>query len=554
VNNPIIQREFIGLMRTRRALAMQVGLILALAAMVLLRWPSDAKVDLTGTQSIQVLQLFGYGLMVALILLAPIVPATAMVREKQQGTLELLLNSPMSPASILLGKLLGVLGFLLLMLALSLPAAAACYAMGGVTMPKLFIVYLILTLLSVQFASLGLLVSSYSNTTDAALRFTYGWILVLAVVVLGPHQFLHGLVEGPAATAIDWIRCLSPVPAMMHALGHGGVGSAGLIDPQPLWQPYAILAVIQIAIYNGLTIRRLGQRMFDRPRAQGRITDEQSTGVRIYRRLMYLWFFDPQRRSKLIGPLANPVMVKEFRCRRLGRAHWIMRLFALSLIASLGLMLATSHSSMDWGVRTLGGIIVILQIALVVLVTPSLASGLISGERESGGWNLLKMTPLPARSVVLGKLGSVAWTLCLLLLATMPAYLMLIAIDNTLAPVILTVLLTLVLTALFAILLSAALSSLCARTAPATAMSYGILITLCAGTMFIWLLRDAPFSHGVVEKALTLNPLAAALRLMLVPGFDRYELVPGAWYFLGGGALVSLFVLVYRTWVLSRPQ
>ena len=81
-------------------------------------------------------RLFGYGLLISFIFLVPAYPATSIVREKNQGTLALLLNTPMRPWSIYFGKLLGVLGFAFLPLIMSLPAAAACYTMGGISLQR----------------------------------------------------------------------------------------------------------------------------------------------------------------------------------------------------------------------------------------------------------------------------------------------------------------------------------------------------------------------------------------------------------------------------------
>ena len=188
--NPIIHRELLGMLRTRRALAVQVALAVALAALVLLYWPAEGRVELSYRQSMQVLRVFGYGALVGVMVLVAVFPATTIVREKQQGTLALLLNSPMGPASILWGKLVAAMGFAALLLVLSLPAAAACYAMGGVSAAQLGKVYLVLAMLALQNATLALLVSSLVGSSDAALRVTFGLILMIAIVPLILAQFI----------------------------------------------------------------------------------------------------------------------------------------------------------------------------------------------------------------------------------------------------------------------------------------------------------------------------------------------------------------------------
>ena len=130
--NPVIRREFIGILRSPRAFGMLAWLTLVFSVAVLMRWPSDASVDLSGLQSLQVFRIFGYGLMTGVVFLVPAFPATSLVNEKNSGTLALLLNSPMNGASIYLGKISGVLLFSVLVLLCSLPASAACYAMGGI--------------------------------------------------------------------------------------------------------------------------------------------------------------------------------------------------------------------------------------------------------------------------------------------------------------------------------------------------------------------------------------------------------------------------------------
>ncbi len=49
--NPIIRRELLELLRTRKALALQFGLALACALLVLVRWPTGPQADLTGARA-----------------------------------------------------------------------------------------------------------------------------------------------------------------------------------------------------------------------------------------------------------------------------------------------------------------------------------------------------------------------------------------------------------------------------------------------------------------------------------------------------------------------
>jgi ABC-type transport system involved in multi-copper enzyme maturation permease subunit len=217
------------------------------------------------------------------------------------------------------------------------------------------------------------------------------------------------------------------------------------------------------------------------------------------------------------------------------------------------LTLAATTSTVDWGVATIGGLMVLLQVLLIALITPSLAAGLISVERESGGWELLRMTPMSGFKILRGKLVSVLWTMALVLLSTLPGYLVMIYIQPVMWLQVYVVLICLVATALFTLVLSAAVGSLFARTAPATATAYVILMILFLGPLLIWLGRDAPFGHQTVQSALLVTPVGAALSTIESPGFVAYELLPDAWWICGISTVFLLGVLSVQTWRLMRP-
>jgi hypothetical protein len=98
---------------------------------------------------------------------------------------------------------------------------------------------------------------------------------------------------------------------------------------------------------------------------------------------------------------------------------------------------------------------------------------------------------------------------------------------------------------------AAAVGSLFQRTATATTTCYIVLIVLYLGPLLIWMGRDAPFSHGMVEAALSINPTGAALSIIEAPGFKIY--VPGAWWVSGMISLAALAALGLQVWRISRP-
>jgi ABC-type transport system involved in multi-copper enzyme maturation permease subunit len=549
--NPIIRRELLEVLRTRRAVALQLSLALICALLVLVRWPTGAGADLDGARAEEVLRVFGYGLLVGILLLVPAYPATSLVREKIKGTLALLLNSPLRPWSIYVGKLGGVLGFTAILLVMTFPAAAACYALGGTAesagITKLYVVLGIATL---QLSTLGLLVSSRAQSTDGALRVTYALVLVVCVLTLVPHALVAGT-AGLISEAAWWLRSLSPIPAVMEILPPAGQGH-GLSSDSGAVTRYVLVAGAASLACAVATVVRLNHAMLDRARPAGVMTEDRSGLGRAFRRVLFL--VDPQRRSGSMTLWVNPVMVKEFRSRRFGRSHWTLRLIALSAILSLGLSYVAMSGALPWGVEVIGGGLVLLQIALLILFAPSLAGGLVSAEREGGTWQLLRMTPLRADTILRGKLLSVAWPLLLLLCATLPGYVVMLAIKPTLAPQVQRVVICLTLTAVFAVLVSASASSLFRSTAAAMTASYVALLVVCVGPLLIWWGREAPFGHMLVQVVLSIDPVAAALQAADAPGFARYELLPANWWVIGTACVGLLAFLGLRTWQLCRPE
>ena len=312
IANPILRRELSTRLRSPKALLAIALVAIISCGLVLMRWPSEATIDLVSQGAVQVFQPVSYAIAIAIMMLIPAFPATAIVSERKRGTLTLLLNSPTKPLSIYLGKLFANVLLGILIFSVSLPAIFACYAMGGISISSHILPLLCVLLgMAFQYSALGLWVSSRSQSTDAALRWTYGILLFLVVLSIGP-SVLVGKLTGIKATVAQLLTTLSPIPALQQITGAQGQSQA--IGISTGWVEYLGMSIVTTIGFAIATLLKLDPLLLDRARPAGKVIEtKQSSWLR---RLSYL--VDPQRRKSGIPFWLNPVMVKEFRTRKFG--------------------------------------------------------------------------------------------------------------------------------------------------------------------------------------------------------------------------------------------
>ena len=548
IANPILRRELSTRLRSPKALLAIALVAIISCGLVLMRWPSEATIDLVSQGAVQVFQPVSYAIAIAIMMLIPAFPATAIVSERKRGTLTLLLNSPTKPLSIYLGKLFANVLLGILIFSVSLPAIFACYAMGGISISSHILPLLCVLLgMAFQYSALGLWVSSRSQSTDAALRWTYGILLFLVVLSIGP-SVLVGKLTGIKATVAQLLTTLSPIPALQQITGAQGQSQA--IGISTGWVEYLGMSIVTTIGFAIATLIKLDPLLLDRARPAGKVIEtKQSSWLR---RLSYL--VDPQRRKSGIPFWLNPVMVKEFRTRKFGRLHWLLRLIALGAVVSLLLTVVAATGTVNWGVERIAASMVLMQVGFLLLLGPSLGANLIASEVESGGWQLLRASPISPWRILSGKLLSTFLTLLLLLFATLPGYVMMSYIQPAVGGQVGNVIISLLIATVMVTIISACVSAYSKSSAVATATSYAILLTLFAGTLLVWLGRGNPFGPLVVERTLLFNPAATALAEMKAPGFESYQLTPNGWYVGGIVCLIGFVVLILRVHRLTRPD
>ena len=85
LKNPILQRELTSRLRSPSALIALAIVAVVSCGLVLMRWPAEASIDLVSQGSIQVFRPVTYAIAIAIMMLSPAFPATAIVSGQRAG-------------------------------------------------------------------------------------------------------------------------------------------------------------------------------------------------------------------------------------------------------------------------------------------------------------------------------------------------------------------------------------------------------------------------------------------------------------------------------------
>jgi ABC-2 type transport system permease protein len=192
-----------------------------------------------GVTEVVVAPLFGGSAMV-LLMVVPILSMRLLSEERRHQTLTLLISAPVSMTEIVLGKFVGLMLFLLLVIGLLVLMALSLYAGGTLDTGLLLSNVLGLILLTASFAALGLFISSLTAHP-----------VVAAIGGLGALLGLWLMNMSSAGSDSAW-RYLS-------LLKHFEPFNRGLIDTADI--AYYLLFIVTFLV---LSVRRL-----DRDRLRG---------------------------------------------------------------------------------------------------------------------------------------------------------------------------------------------------------------------------------------------------------------------------------------------
>jgi ABC-type transport system involved in multi-copper enzyme maturation permease subunit len=482
-DNPVLIRELLVTLRAPRSFVLQMLYVCTLGALVYFYWPAGEE----GARQVSpgvaraLFDIFFLGQFFLVALMAPTFAAGSITGEKERKTYELLLASPLRPSTILVGKLLSSLSYLVILIVSSLPLMILCYLLGGLLLSEITRSYLVLILAAGTFGLVSVACSSYFRRTSSALVVSYLVILPLAVLCVL-------LTRTDNVVARDFVSIAILPPWCLAA-----------------WTVLGIL--INRRLLHPPDVGSEGKDVIDEEEEM-----KYAIGVVIDRDLFPDKLFAPAKRTDLMPDGTNPVLDKELRSEIFSQGTLMLRVvIQVSMLLSIPLMAALLFLRSDKAAYYVAYVL-----TFNLLVGPVFSAGSITQERERQTLSLLLTTLLGPGKIVIAKLlAALRVSTVLTFLLTEQLFLAYILLPElrhrfwTLVVFLLIIATTCLATSTIGLMCSA----LARRTATAMVMTYLTLLVLFVLPMGVqWYLQGIASVTEEQLAALTVtSPFSAAL-------------------------------------------
>ncbi|MFA6241800.1 MAG: hypothetical protein WC655_12780 [Candidatus Hydrogenedentales bacterium] len=557
----LIRRDLLRSLRGRfLAGAMMLACGIAVVTLMVL-WPAndDSLSRFSGVAEAIVI-LFAVLSAASVCLLLPGLAGGAIIEERSLDTFDLMRMTLVRPIGILAGKFVNSLGaFLLLMMAV-LPLFSTTYFLVGVDWDALLVIALAVTVSAITCVSVGLACSaSYRNPLSATIA-SYVWcalalggymLLVYFVLVIvylfSDETYFESVAE---RTLLATFRT-TPVCLLFSAFR----------IPVAVHMPSALL--IQ-AIVSALALLVAWRKLCKPPRDPALPHSVQSRRGRVRVKVPAGYSSRPR---KPIADHRNPIFIREARHTGLlkGVSRWRMivlyaMLGLIAVVLCAGVYYVSEAPMLPEELNSIVSFIFQWLFCIVVGLAPAILATSFVREDEQDTKDLLNMTALTPRDIVIGKIKAGAYGLAklcfLLLVAGWPLLTIVAKSANGWLQLLATVM-----WALPCIIACFALASIASMTAQRTALAVPLAYGLCAAYFFgpsftvVGLFQILHFSSGVnaaEDFAVLLSPVVSQLDMLDRMGYRRSTL-DGTWL-LRIGAHLAAALLLARIAVRGRAE
>ena len=291
IRNPVVLKELRGRMRGMRAFVVLTVYLALMSGFVTLLYVLNSSAQsytgyASGGQIGRILFMGIVGTELFLVtFIAPTFTAGAISGEREHQTYDLLRTTLLPPRSLVIGKLISALSYVLLLLLAAIPLQSIAFLFGGVTESEVILSSVILIVTAIGLGSIGIYFSSVMPRTLAASVMTYGVALFITLgiplilfVLAGPLTSLFnspsspsvlqtiliyvvgGLISTtPLATAIatEWLLVNNQQAGYFMQTMTGDGGKAYQIPLVSPWIVFTILYLIVSVILVVKAVRRV---------------------------------------------------------------------------------------------------------------------------------------------------------------------------------------------------------------------------------------------------------------------------------------------------------
>jgi len=246
----------------------------------------------------------------------------------------------------------------------------------------------------------------------------------------------------------------------------------------------------------------------------------------------------------------NPVLVKELKLRFRSFKSFSGLMFYLAVICIFiaGFLLLTTGFTGRGFFRPdtsfmMFAVLTILQMALVLFITPSLTAGAISSEREKQTLNILLTTTQSSTQIIIGKLLSSVAFLVLMLIAGLPLYSLVFLFGGVSPSQLISIFLFYLLTVVAIGSIGVMFSTITKKTIVAMIATYGSIIFLGGITAFFFFLSMA--FHQMGNTIATSTSFMTYFWASINPGALMLTLISPSM----GDALTELSGIEFPVWI-----
>jgi ABC-type transport system involved in multi-copper enzyme maturation permease subunit len=341
-----------------------------------------------------------------LLFFAALSAASAVAREKDRRTFVLLLMTDLRNYEIVLGKLLGSLLQIVLLLAGMVPALALLLLLGGIAPVQVAQATLIMAATALGAGSLGCLVALWREKTFPALALTtlflvlYFCLVRALAVVPGLVAWLSGSGESSSILAVEsWQIWLDPFLALESVLEPASHAQTAV----PPAYGFAAVMLLFSVLLNTWAMLRLrvwnpsGEAIMQReaPDAEAEEEKDRAKAHAAPGAIRRVW--------------ANPILWREVCTRAYGRRPLMVKtayFVALGLICYFALESLWSSGQLAPRMAAYG--LVPVGVLSLLLVSAQAVTA-ITSERDTGALDLLLVTDLTPQEFIFGKLWGVCY-------------------------------------------------------------------------------------------------------------------------------------------------